>query len=155
MGERLWALTEMFPESLRNSTKKIVNTTGKVILGKILVCIHHKISPTNSKQFTETYLFACTSTWYVSTTAALLLMPVLFETERIQMEEAQKNHSKQVSVLITYLLLNKYIFKFDNTFLFCFSFFLVLVVLETWVVELLCCPINIFSSYVIFLTYLP
>ncbi|CAI6364714.1 unnamed protein product [Macrosiphum euphorbiae] len=76
LGERLWALTEMFPDSLRNSTKKIVNTTGKVIL--------------------ETYLFACTSTWYVSTTAALLLMPVLFETERIQMEEAQKNHSKQL-----------------------------------------------------------
>ncbi|KAL4142672.1 hypothetical protein QTP88_005085 [Uroleucon formosanum] len=76
LGERLWALTEMFPESLRNSTKKIVDTTGKVIL--------------------ETYLFACTSTWYVSTTAALLLMPVLFETERIQMEEAQKNHSKQL-----------------------------------------------------------
>jgi len=104
----------MFPESLRNSTKKIVNTTGKVILGKILFLTHHK-PPTNSKQFTETYFFACTSTWYVSTTAALLLMPVLFETERIQMEEAQKNHSKQVSVLITYLLLKKYIFKFNNT----------------------------------------
>lgn len=51
--------------------------------------------------FTETYLFACTSTWYVSTTAALLLMPVLFETERIQMEEAQKNHSKQVFTILT------------------------------------------------------
>lgn len=114
MGERLWALTEMFPESLRNSTKKIVDTTGKVILGKILIHTHHK-SLTNSKLFTETYLFACTSTWYVSTTAALLLMPVLFETERIQMEEAQKNHSKQVSVLIIYLLLKKYIFKLNNT----------------------------------------
>uniref|UniRef100_A0A2S2NGE4 Mitochondrial import receptor subunit TOM22 homolog n=1 Tax=Schizaphis graminum TaxID=13262 RepID=A0A2S2NGE4_SCHGA len=76
LGERLWALTEMFPDSLRNGTEKIVKTAGKVIL--------------------ETYLFACTSTWYVSTTAALLLMPVLFETERIQMEEAQKNHSKQL-----------------------------------------------------------
>ncbi|KAL5240845.1 hypothetical protein ACI65C_008255 [Semiaphis heraclei] len=76
LGERLWALTEMFPDSVRNGTQKIVNTTGKVIL--------------------ETYLFACTSTWYISTTAALLLMPVLFETERIQMEEAQKNHSKQL-----------------------------------------------------------
>jgi import receptor subunit TOM22 len=53
--------------------------------------IHQKI-------FSETYSFACTSTWYLSTTAALLLMPVLFETERIQMEEAQKNHSKQVII---------------------------------------------------------
>ncbi|XP_025206061.1 mitochondrial import receptor subunit TOM22 homolog [Melanaphis sacchari] len=76
LGERLWALTEMFPESLRKGTEKIVNTTGKLIV--------------------DTYLFACTSTWYVSTTAALLLMPVLFETERVQMEEAQKNHSKQL-----------------------------------------------------------
>jgi len=42
-------------------------------------------------------------------------MPVLFETERIQMEEAQKNHSKQVSVSITYLLLKEYIFKLNNT----------------------------------------
>ncbi|XP_027843259.1 mitochondrial import receptor subunit TOM22 homolog [Aphis gossypii] len=76
LGERLWALTEMFPDSLRKGTEKLVNTAGKAIV--------------------ETYLFACTSTWYISTTAALLLMPVLFETERIQMEEAQKNHSKQL-----------------------------------------------------------
>ncbi|VVC29619.1 Mitochondrial import receptor subunit Tom22 [Cinara cedri] len=76
LGERLWALTEMFPDSVRSNTRKLINTTGKVIV--------------------DTYLFACTSTWYISTTAALLLMPVLFETERIQMEEAQKNHSKQL-----------------------------------------------------------
>ncbi|XP_025422103.1 mitochondrial import receptor subunit TOM22 homolog [Sipha flava] len=76
LGERLWALTEMFPESVRNSVSKLINTTGNAIV--------------------ETYSFACTSTWYLSTTAALLLMPVLFETERIQMEEAQKNHSKQL-----------------------------------------------------------
>jgi len=76
LGERLWALTEMFPESVRNNTSKLINTTGHVIV--------------------ESYLFACNATWYVSTTAALLLMPVLFETERIQMEEAQKNHSKQL-----------------------------------------------------------
>lgn len=54
----------------------------------------------SKKIFTETYLFACTSTWYISTTAALLLMPVLFETERVQMEEAQKSHSKQVCIIL-------------------------------------------------------
>lgn len=91
----------MFPESVRNNTSKLINTTGKIIVGKILYCflITYHIWLINHKLFPETYLFACTSTWYISTTAALLLMPVLFETERIQMEEAQKNHSKQVSIL--------------------------------------------------------
>jgi mitochondrial import receptor subunit TOM22 len=113
LGERLWALTEMFPDSLRSGTEKIVNTAGKVILGKILVRYFHTYHEllNNPKPFTETYLFACTSTWYVSTTAALLLMPVLFETERIQMEEAQKNHSKQVSVLIIIDFINKEVYS--------------------------------------------
>lgn len=35
LGERLWALTEMFPESVRSNTSKIISTTGKVIVGKI------------------------------------------------------------------------------------------------------------------------
>jgi len=87
----------MFPDSLRKGTEKLVNTAGKAIVGKKLV----HLTMNNwiiQNHFSETYLFACTSTWYISTTAALLLMPVLFETERIQMEEAQKNHSKQVII---------------------------------------------------------
>jgi len=95
----------MFPDSLRKGTEKLVNTAGKAIVGKKLVPPYHELL-NNPKPFTETYLFACTSTWYISTTAALLLMPVLFETERIQMEEAQKNHSKQVidSIFIDFYL---------------------------------------------------
>ncbi|XP_050433713.1 mitochondrial import receptor subunit TOM22 homolog [Adelges cooleyi] len=76
LSERIWALTEMFPESLRNYTNVFFKTTGSTICGA--------------------YSLACTSTWFISTTAAILLMPVLFETERIQVEEAQKNHSKQL-----------------------------------------------------------
>lgn len=34
LGERLWALTEMFPESVRNGTSKMIKTTGSAILGK-------------------------------------------------------------------------------------------------------------------------
>lgn len=33
LGERLWALTEMFPESVRKGTSTLVSTTGKVIVG--------------------------------------------------------------------------------------------------------------------------
>ncbi|XP_050530593.1 mitochondrial import receptor subunit TOM22 homolog [Daktulosphaira vitifoliae] len=74
--ERLWGLTEMFPQTLRNHTSNVIGLTRQFI--------------------TKTYSLSCTTTWCISTTAALLLMPVLFETERVQVEEAQKNHSKQL-----------------------------------------------------------
>lgn len=38
-------------------------------------------------------------------------MPVLFETERIQMEEAQKNHSKKVNIFFVWFI-KGILFKF-------------------------------------------
>lgn len=89
-----------------------------VVHSKCVLLIYTK------NMFTETYLFACTSTWYISTTAALLLMPVLFETERVQMEEAQKSHSKQVCTILCLC----HLFICYNVFIFYFSCFLVLAV---------------------------
>ncbi|CAH1724622.1 unnamed protein product [Aphis gossypii] len=43
LGERLWALTEMFPDSLRKGTEKLVNTAGKAIVGKKLVPPYHEL----------------------------------------------------------------------------------------------------------------
>lgn len=42
-------------------------------------------------------------------------MPVLFETERIQMEEAQKNHSKQVNIFLV-LFIKDVLLKFHSQF---------------------------------------
>lgn len=76
MGERLWALTEMFPEPVRNFTETVVDISGKSVVGL--------------------YKFACASSWIFFTSSMILFAPVIFETERAQMEEMQKSQQKQI-----------------------------------------------------------
>lgn len=76
LSERLWALTEMFPEPIRNLTDTIASGTGKSVVA--------------------IYKFACASSWIFFTSSMLLFAPVIFETERAQMEEMQKSQQKQV-----------------------------------------------------------
>lgn len=42
------------------------------------------------------YRFTCNASWIFFTSAAILYAPVLFETERAQMEEMQRSQQKQV-----------------------------------------------------------
>ncbi|XP_050438096.1 mitochondrial import receptor subunit TOM22 homolog [Adelges cooleyi] len=74
--ERLWALTEMFPKSIRKHTNNLISITKKAI-GK-------------------TYSFACDYTWCISTAGTLLVLPCLFENECARVKEIQKRSSRKL-----------------------------------------------------------
>ncbi|CRL04442.1 CLUMA_CG017527, isoform A [Clunio marinus] len=76
LGERLWGLTEMFPDPVRNVTESAVDLSVRTVV--------------------SLYKFACASSWIFFTSSMILFAPVLFETERAQMEEMQKSQQKQV-----------------------------------------------------------
>ncbi|EDV39902.1 uncharacterized protein Dana_GF10253, isoform A [Drosophila ananassae] len=75
-GERFWGLTEMFPEPVRNAVGAV---TGATVSG----C-------------KSLYAFSCSASWIFFTSSVILFAPVIFETERAQMEELHKSQQKQV-----------------------------------------------------------
>ncbi|XP_037939608.1 mitochondrial import receptor subunit TOM22 homolog isoform X4 [Teleopsis dalmanni] len=76
LSERLWGLTEMFPEPLRSFTGKVTDVTVRGVK--------------------KLYKFTCNASWIFFTSSVILFAPVIFETERAQMEEMQKSQQKQV-----------------------------------------------------------
>uniref|UniRef100_A0A1A9UK36 Mitochondrial import receptor subunit TOM22 homolog n=1 Tax=Glossina austeni TaxID=7395 RepID=A0A1A9UK36_GLOAU len=76
ISERLWGLAEMFPEPLREFTCAMVCLTSRGVRA--------------------IYRFSCSASWILFTTSIILFAPVVFETERAQMEEMQKQEQKQV-----------------------------------------------------------
>ncbi|XP_065155171.1 mitochondrial import receptor subunit TOM22 homolog isoform X2 [Atheta coriaria] len=74
--ERLWGLAEMFPESVRNATTTVVTNTTSGI-----------------KNF---YNFSRNAMWIVFSTSIILFAPVIFEVERAQLDEMQRNQQKQL-----------------------------------------------------------
>ncbi|XP_076309689.1 mitochondrial import receptor subunit TOM22 homolog [Tachypleus tridentatus] len=76
LGERLWALTEMFPESLRNITLSFIS--GSVTSVK------------------WAYGFSRSVFWIVFSSSVILMAPVIFESERMHVEEMQKHQQRQI-----------------------------------------------------------
>jgi len=74
--ERLVGLTEMFPEFVRNGTVKLVS--GSWGLTKWSYSMSKSVS------------------WIVFSSAALLFMPVMIETERLQMQDQQRAQKNQI-----------------------------------------------------------
>lgn len=74
--ERLWGLTEMFPEGVRNFSGAVTN-----------------LSVASVKTL---YKFTCNASWIFFTSSMILFAPVVFEVERAQMEEMQRSQQKQV-----------------------------------------------------------
>jgi mitochondrial import receptor subunit TOM22 len=66
----------MFPEPVRNFSEFCVDFTSKSVV--------------------NIYKFACNSSWIFFTSSMILFAPVIFETERANMEEMQKSQQKQV-----------------------------------------------------------
>ncbi|KAH8366017.1 hypothetical protein KR093_008170 [Drosophila rubida] len=75
-GERMMGLTEMFPESVRNVVGAVSSATVKTCR--------------------SLYQFSCSASWIFFTSSVILFAPVIFETERAQMEELHKSQQKQV-----------------------------------------------------------
>lgn len=74
--ERLWGLTEMFPDPVRRVVGAVTDTAVTGVKG--------------------IYGFSCNATWVIFSTSVILFAPVIFETERATMEEMQKSQQKQV-----------------------------------------------------------
>lgn len=76
LGERLWGLTEMFPETVRNVTGAVTNFSVASVK--------------------TAYKLTCNASWIFFTSSMILFAPIVFEVERAQMEEMQKSQQKQV-----------------------------------------------------------
>uniref|UniRef100_A0A182WAN2 Mitochondrial import receptor subunit TOM22 homolog n=1 Tax=Anopheles minimus TaxID=112268 RepID=A0A182WAN2_9DIPT len=76
LGERIWGLTEMFPEPVRQFSGAVTDLTVRSVKGL--------------------YSLTCNASWIFFTSSMILLAPVVFEVERAQMEEMQKSQQKQV-----------------------------------------------------------
>ncbi|XP_008479112.1 mitochondrial import receptor subunit TOM22 homolog [Diaphorina citri] len=42
------------------------------------------------------YSFARTSTWLIATSATVALLPIVFESQRFEVQEMQRNQQKQI-----------------------------------------------------------
>ncbi|TRZ02259.1 hypothetical protein DNTS_034032, partial [Danionella cerebrum] len=73
--ERLWGLTEMFPETLRSAAE--VSAQCSVSAAKKL------------------YSFSRSALWVGTTSFMILVLPVVFETERLQLEQQQLQQQRQ------------------------------------------------------------
>jgi len=76
LSERLIGLTEMFPQFMRTGSVKLVS--GSWSLSK------------------ASFSFAKSAAWVVFSTATILFMPVMIETERLQLQDAQKAQKNQI-----------------------------------------------------------
>ncbi|XP_069825021.1 mitochondrial import receptor subunit TOM22 homolog [Dendropsophus ebraccatus] len=76
LSERLWGLTEMFPENLRSAAGVTFDFS---------VCA--------AKKF---YSFSRSALWIGTTSFMILVLPVVFETEKLQMEQQQQLQQRQI-----------------------------------------------------------
>lgn len=76
LSERLWGLTEMFPERVRSCTYTVTSNTWYGV-----------------KSF---YGLSRSVMWVVASSSVILFAPVIFEVERAQMAEMEKSQQKQV-----------------------------------------------------------
>lgn len=76
LAERLWGLTEMFPEGVR--------------------CFGGAVTDLSVASVKTLYKFTCNASWIFFTSSMILFAPVVFEVERAQMEEMQRSQQKQV-----------------------------------------------------------
>ncbi|XP_071128891.1 mitochondrial import receptor subunit TOM22 homolog [Mytilus edulis] len=74
--ERLVGLTEMFPEGLRNFCSQAVSLSGKYTV--------------------QGYGLTRNLLWVATSAATLLVLPVVFEKERAQHQEQQRQQERQI-----------------------------------------------------------
>ncbi|XP_045536617.1 mitochondrial import receptor subunit TOM22 homolog [Papilio machaon] len=76
LSERLWGLTEMFPDRVRSGTYTLTTKTWSGV--KSLYGLSRSVM------------------WILASSSVILFAPVIFEVERAQVEEMQKSQQKQV-----------------------------------------------------------
>lgn len=76
LSERLWGLTEMFPESVRTAAG---------------ITFDYTFSLTK-----KLYSFTRSALWIGTTSFMILVLPVVFETEKLQLEQQQQLQQRQI-----------------------------------------------------------
>ncbi|XP_026550659.1 mitochondrial import receptor subunit TOM22 homolog [Notechis scutatus] len=76
LAERLWGLTEMFPERLRSAAGATFDVSFSVAQ--------------------KMYRFSRAALWIGTTSFMILVLPVVFETEKLQMEQQQQLQQRQI-----------------------------------------------------------
>lgn len=76
LAERFFGLAEMFPDGLRNATTKTASMSYNGV--------------------SWLYSASRTGLWVVASSAVILALPVMFETERSQMEEQQLAQQRKI-----------------------------------------------------------
>lgn len=76
IGERLWGLTEMFPEPVRKITGAVTERTFDA-----------------SKNL---YKWSRVGLWVIASSFTVLLLPVIIENERSSLEEMQANQQREM-----------------------------------------------------------
>ncbi|XP_068107882.1 mitochondrial import receptor subunit TOM22 homolog [Hyperolius riggenbachi] len=76
LTERLWGLTEMFPDTLRTAAGSTID-----------------LSMSAAKKM---YSFSRSALWIGTTSFMILVLPVVFETEKLQMEQQQQLQQRQI-----------------------------------------------------------
>ncbi|XP_038066070.1 mitochondrial import receptor subunit TOM22 homolog [Patiria miniata] len=76
LAERLYGLTEMVPQSVRNGVSLLTSASLTGV----------KVS----------YNFSRSALWIASTSFMVLMLPIIFETEMAQMEQAQLQKQRQI-----------------------------------------------------------
>ncbi|KQK76449.1 import receptor subunit TOM22 [Amazona aestiva] len=76
LAERLWGLTEMFPECVRSAAGATFDLSLSVAL--------------------KMYRFSRAALWIGTTSFMILVLPVVFETEKLQMEQQQQLQQRQI-----------------------------------------------------------
>lgn len=91
LAERLWGLTEMFPDGVRNACGAV--------------------SDFSVSSVKNVFQFSCNASWVFFTSSMILFAPIIFETERAQMEEMQRTQQKQVRIIFAYIFVSfSYVF---------------------------------------------
>lgn len=85
LAERLWGLTEMFPDGVRNACGAV--------------------SDFSVSSVKNVFQFSCNASWIFFTSSMILFAPIIFETERAQMEEMQRTQQKQVRIYYLHIFL--------------------------------------------------
>ncbi|MBV99454.1 Mitochondrial import receptor subunit TOM22, partial [Eschrichtius robustus] len=75
LSERLWGLTEMFPERVRSAAGATFDLS---------LFVAQKM-----------YRFSRAALWVGTTSFMILVLPVVFETEKLQMEQQQQLQQRQ------------------------------------------------------------
>lgn len=76
LGERLWALTEMFPEPVRNASDVLFNKSIDL-----------------SKNF---YKLSRAGIWVAASSFTVLILPIICEQERSNLEEMQAMQQREL-----------------------------------------------------------